>query len=114
MDTYYARHTWRMDIDATTRNSIFANGLVAVHYPHHEDGKLYDVDLKSTDPEKHDARGKRVLKVLNTLASCGGYVLAEYEGEEKVLIGYVTPNAPIKFLEDKLTDQLQAKLVARI
>jgi hypothetical protein len=101
MDTYYARHTWRMDIDAATRQSIFARELVAVHYPHHEDGKLHDQDLRSTDPADHDARGKRVLKGLNILARNGGYILAEYEGQDEVLIGYVAPNTQIEFLEGK-------------
>jgi hypothetical protein len=94
-----------MDIDATTRDSIFANGLVAVHYPHHKDGKLHHEDLKSTDPAEHDARGKRVLKVLNTLASCGGYVLAEYEGQDQVLIGHVPSKTQIEFLEGKWGDR---------
>ena len=87
MNTFYARHTWRMDIDKATRESIFAKGLIAVHYPHHRDGTLRDEDLRSKDPDCHDARGRRALRALNSLASCGGYALAEYHAQDKILIG---------------------------
>ena len=29
MNTFYARHTWRMDVDKATRESIFAEGRIA-------------------------------------------------------------------------------------
>jgi hypothetical protein len=101
MNTFYARHTWRMDVDKTTRDLIFPEGLIAVHYPHYRDGLLHADDLRSTNPEDHNASGRRALKALNSLASGGGYVLAEYYGQDRVLIGYVKPGTEIQFLEGK-------------
>jgi hypothetical protein len=104
MNTFYARHTWRMDVDKATRESIFAKGLIAVHYPHHRDGSLRGEDLRSKNPDDHNASGRRALKAFNSLASCGGYILAEYYAQDKVLIGYVKPETEIQFLEGKWGD----------
>jgi hypothetical protein len=104
MDTYYARHTWRMDVDEATRQSIFEAKQIAVHYPNHSDGVLHDEDIRSKNPGDHDARGRRALNALNGLATTGGYVLAEYHNKNEVLIGCISPGTEILFLEGKWGD----------
>jgi hypothetical protein len=104
MNTYYARHTWRMDVDKATRESIFEGRRIAVHYPKHSDGLLHDKDIRSKNPDDHDSRGRRALNALNSLATAGGYVLAEYHSQDEVLIGYITPGTEILFLEGKWGD----------
>ncbi len=104
MNTFYARHTWRMDISEATRESIFAQGRIAVHHPHHRDGSLRDKDLRSTNPDDHNASGRKALRALNSLAIDGGYVLAEYHAKAEVLIGYVAPGTEIKFFEGQWGD----------
>jgi hypothetical protein len=93
-----------MDVDDNTRQSVFAASQIAVHYPNHSDGVLRAEDIRSKNPADHDARGRRALNALNSLATTGGYVLAEYYKQDEILIGYITPGTEILFLEGKWGD----------
>jgi hypothetical protein len=54
MFTYFARHTWKLDIDEPTRQSLWLERRVAIHHPHTKDGKG-DRDSSSLDP--NDSEG---------------------------------------------------------
>jgi hypothetical protein len=98
MDTYYARHTQELDIDDVTRQRIWADKRIAIHFPRNKDGKLRRKDNRSLDPADYPSRDKGAIRALTNLAKNGGYVCAEYYQQSDCMVGYVRPNSTIELL----------------
>jgi hypothetical protein len=75
MQTYFARHTAAMDIDTATREMLWNDDLIGVHFPHGVTDQLPPEDNRSIDPNDY-RRGKRAIKLLNEMTQDGGYVCA--------------------------------------
>jgi hypothetical protein len=97
MRTFFARHTRKLDIDATTRNLLWEGLKVAVHYPHDKAGPRPQ-DALSLDPADYSGSARRAIRALVHLARDGGYVCAQYFGQENVLVGVVEPATPIELI----------------
>ena len=109
MDTYFGRHTIKIDIDDDTRNKIWERRFLAIHYPDDKNGKFPEEegnlwggrDNVSLDPADYSAKAGGVVKRLNTLAKEGGYVCAHYHGQAECLVGYIEPDTPVEFVEGR-------------
>lgn len=85
MLTYFCRHTADLDIDKATREKVWEQQLIAVHYPDGKDGKLGEEDNRSTSPDDYKKRHQRTaIKTLNKLAQEGGYVWSEHLAHSEV------------------------------
>lgn len=96
METFFSRHTKTLDIDEPTRRMLWEKQLVAVHYPENREGKLLDQDNDSCDAASYTGRAAQVMRNLAKLSNDGGYVCAEYHGQEKCLVGKVEPRTKIR------------------
>jgi len=100
MDTYFARHTSELDIDQNTRNILWENDLIAIHFPQQK-GVLQGSDNRSLDPNDYDFSGRKAINALNRLADQGGYVCAQYHGFDDIKVGRVKEHSSIILLEGK-------------
>jgi hypothetical protein len=98
MLTYFARHTAAMDIDSATREKLWNNDLIGVHFPYGVTDQLPPEDNRSIDPNDY-RRGKRAIKLLNEMTQDGGYVCAEFAGHQGAKIGMVEKGSKIELLE---------------
>jgi hypothetical protein len=100
VETFFIRHTEKLDIDQETRDRLWRERLVAVHYPH--DSKVPGkADSESLDPEDYTGKAKTAIRYINELAKSGGYVCAEYFGHDCVLVGKVSPGSHVQLLRGK-------------
>src|SRR5262245_30140370 len=100
MLTYFARHTSKLDIDRATRQRLWDERLVAVHFPHGKDGKR-DHDCRSLNPDDYTRAARKAMNALVTLARAGGYVCAQYHGQEASLVGAVEAGTAIEIVEGR-------------
>ena len=99
MDTYFIRHSKNLDVSEATRQRLWDERLIAVHYPHYGDGSWSEeADNESLDPADYGSPAKKNVSALQRLASGGGYVCAQYFGRAELLIGTVPPNTTLKLL----------------
>lgn len=98
METFYACHTGKLDVDEHWIERLWGERRIAVHYPELKDGSRDPVrDNDSTDPADHPPGAARnVMKALNLLATNGGYVCAKFRGIEPCLLGKVLPGSDIE------------------
>lgn len=101
MDTFFIRHTDRLDIDQTTRDLLWNNHKIAIHYPDDKAGKLRKEDNKNLSPEDYSGSGRMYMRILAALAAEGGYVCADYYQHPECVLGYVEPGAKIELFEGK-------------
>jgi hypothetical protein len=97
MDTYYIRHTERLDIDDATRMRLWNERRIAIHFPRNRKGKLSkhrdNGSLDPADYRRHE--GREAMRALKTLAKRGGYVCAEYSRHNECVLGYVSPDSQV-------------------
>jgi hypothetical protein len=98
VQTYFVRHTATMDIDAATRERLWDENRIGVHFPHDSTGGVRAEDNRSIDPNDY-RRGKRAIKLLNEMVQYGGYVCAEFSGHSGAKIGLVERGSEIELLE---------------
>lgn len=103
METYFARHTKSLDIDDATRERLWEENLIAVHYPEHvsADPTLPDnASLAEEDYPQRDRsdKARSVIRTLNELAAAGGYVCAEYFPDDQIKVGIIPVGTPIKLI----------------
>jgi len=98
VNTYFARHTYILDVDDATRAHLWNNGLVAIHFPDHLTGGIRDQDNESLDPQDYPPNKARAVRALVRLANEGGYVCAQHEGHDEHLLGRVAPGTQIYLL----------------
>src|SRR5437867_11194646 len=99
MDMYFIRHSSSLDISEATRQRLWDERLIAIHYPEDRNGQwVEEADNESLDPEDYCGHAKQYMSALHRLATEGGYVLAEYYGHSDFLIGTVPPNSGLALL----------------
>lgn len=98
METYFIRHTERLDIDIATRQRLWDDRRIAVHFPHGADGELHGRDNQSLDRADYPSRGRRAMRALLRLAEDGGYVCAEHFQHGGCILGYVKPASKIELI----------------
>lgn len=101
METYYARHTSKLTVDKQTKQIIFDENLIAIHYPAYRDGVIGATDNLSRDPSDYSGKDKEIVQTLDTLARNGGYVCVEYQDQQSTKVGIVLPNSQIRLLEGR-------------
>ena len=101
MNTYFIRHTVKLDIDDETRRDLWQGRRIAIHYPYPKSGKLGPKDASSLNPDDYAASGRRALKALVELAKEGGYVCAQHHPEEKWMVGRVSKGSKIEIFKGK-------------
>ena len=99
MDTYFIRHSSRLDISEATRQRLWDDRLIAIHYPEDGNGEWVEAaDNESLDPADYCGHAKQYMSALHRLATDGGYVLAEYFGHSDFLIGTIPPSSGLALL----------------
>jgi hypothetical protein len=99
MDTYFIRHSSKLDISQATSQRLWDERLIAIHYPNYRDGSWSDTaDNESLDPADYSSHAKKYMSALHRLASGGGYVCAQYFGHSELLVGTVPPNTKLALL----------------
>ncbi len=98
MNTYYIRHTEGLDIDDATRQRLWDDRRIAIHYPDDKNGKLLRHDNRSLDLADYPSAGRRAMRPLIELAKNGGYVCAEYYQQRECILGYVRPASTIELI----------------
>jgi len=99
MNTYFIRHTSKLEIDKATIRKLYEGGIIAIHYPWVSDDLTRDADSESLNPDHYDRSGKSALKTLWKISKNGGYICAEYRNISGALIGYIEPNTPIELFD---------------
>ena len=80
MTTYFSRHTEVLDVDNETRQRLWEEGRIAIHFPTDKRGEQPE-DSSSVDPVDYSGLpGHSAMKALARLAAEGGYVCAQYHG----------------------------------
>jgi hypothetical protein len=101
MKTYFIRHTEKMDVDFETREFLWKNHKIAIHFPYSKSG-LQEEDNNSLDPEDYPTGGhKKAMRALVAIANKGGYVCAQYFPYPEYLIGYIEPNSKIELIKGR-------------
>lgn len=100
MRTYFIRHTGQLDIDDATRRALWDAHKIGIHYPHCYDKArvLRDADNESLKPDDYRGAARSAVKALVALARDGGYVCAQYAGQEQSLVGEVKPGSTIELV----------------
>ncbi len=98
MDTYFIRHTWKLNVSDATREALIAQHRIAIHYPDFADG-FRDEDIRSLNPDEHDRKGHNILRRFLELGRTGGYICAEYHGLQGCLVGIVAPDTPVEIVD---------------
>jgi len=101
METFFARHTVALDIDEKTREKLWEDRRIAIHFPHDKDGKLRGTDNRSLKLSDYPGSAQRPMRALLTLAKYGGYVCTEHHPHQECLLGYVRPNSKIQIFRGK-------------
>jgi len=97
-ETYFARHTETIAIDDATRNRLWAEKRIAIHYPFDISGDTTQ-DSRSIEPKDYPQPARKNIKALRNLAQNGGYVCAQYFGHEECVLGFVEPQSHIELVE---------------
>jgi hypothetical protein len=95
--TFFIRHTLRLDIDKATRDLLWNERRVAIHYPL-DINKDESRDSVSLDPDKYEGRARSAIWYINDLAENGGYVCADYFGHKEVLVGKVPSGSQVEIV----------------
>jgi hypothetical protein len=115
METYFVRHTQKLDIDEKTYNMLLEENLIAIHFPYKSKSPTNEKDdCTSTDPDDYEnSSAKNAMRTLRNLSKEGGYVCAEYRTIKGALIGMIKPHTPIKLLEGTWGTQKERKAVLK-
>ena len=97
MQTYFARHGSKLDIDQSTYRRLWENDIIAIHYPWTKDSS-HESDSESTDPQDYERTAKSALKAMHELAENGGYICAVYDPYLGCKIGFVEPDSEVELL----------------
>ena len=97
-ETYFARHTEAIAIDDATRNRLWVEKRIAIHYPFDLSGDMTQ-DSRSIEPNDYPLPAQKYIRALRNLAQNGGYVCAQYCGHEECILGFVEPQSHIELVE---------------
>jgi hypothetical protein len=102
VDTYFVRHTDRLDIDQPTRDFLWESKKIAIHFPGDKHGLLKpNGDNQSLDPDDYPSSAAKSVRAICRLAENGGYVCAEYASRAECLLGVIDPKTKIKLHKGK-------------
>jgi putative restriction endonuclease len=101
MMTFFARHTYDLDIDRAFRDRLWAERMVAIHFPEDSTGHVGASDNESLNPDDYPQNAALNLRALNELAAEGGYVLAQYHDHTELLLGRVDPGTQVQLLRGR-------------
>ena len=79
--------------------------MIAVHYPHNENGELGENDTESISIDDYTGSAKSAMKALHELARQGGYVFAQYRNHDSYKIGYVPPSTSVELIRGEWGNQ---------
>jgi hypothetical protein len=97
MDTYFIRHTEDMDVDNATRDYLWDNKKIAIHFPWIKNGKVTPTDSTSLNPDDYEkSSDRRAMRATVNLAGTGGYVCAQHVNREEAMLGYIKPSSNIE------------------
>jgi hypothetical protein len=114
MNTFFIRHTHQLSISDETRQKLWDDQLIAIHFPVNCDGSWENNgDNRSLNPADYIGSGKKSMNRLCELARFGGYVCAEYHGKSEILIGKIDPESEISLLEGKWNQGLDRVAVLK-
>lgn len=96
MKTYYARHS-KMAISDDVLATLRARERIAIHYPEARGRPIPAfADSESLNPDDYDKLGaRRALRSMSRLAQEGGYVVAQYQGTDQLVVGRVSAGSSI-------------------
>jgi hypothetical protein len=100
LETYFIRHTNDISVDEKTREKLWKQNRIFIHYPWDKSGNSR-TDSKSTKPDDYKDNAKNVISKFVQLASKGGYVCAHFANQEKWLMGIVPPKSKIQLYRGK-------------
>jgi len=98
MQTYFIRHSSQLNISELTRQKLWDERRIAIHYPKDLDGELQSVDNNSLNFDDYCGVAKSVMKRFQALGREGGYVCAQYYGQSDLLLGTIVPNSKVKLI----------------
>jgi hypothetical protein len=89
--TYFIRHTDKLDVDEATRVELWRQNKIAIHYPQDRNGKIKSEDNASLKLDDYEGKGRSCMKILSELAKNGGYVCAQHHQRDDLVLGIVRP-----------------------
>jgi hypothetical protein len=101
MMTYFIRHTKGIGIENETRERLWQERRIAIHFPYTAKAPAAAEDSTSLDPDDYAGAAKKCLRILLELAKDGGYVCAQHYPKEKWMLGMVRPNSKVELLKGK-------------
>ena len=102
MQSYFARHSPKLDVDDATRRRLWEERWVAIHYPEDRYDMIRERDSESLDPADYPPNVSQYVQLLIEIAGMGGYVLAEhYPHGDEYLVGRVDPGSQIEILRGR-------------
>lgn len=101
MQTFFCRHSSKLDIDNHTFNRLWENDIMAIHYPEAKHGWDQENDCESINPNDYTGSAKKALNALHKISKNGGYVFSVYENQDNYKIGYVEPGTEIEIIKGK-------------
>ncbi len=110
MNTYFVRHTTGIWIDDETRQRLWKERRIAIHFgrrPHTV--KNVTRDSSSIDPDDYTGSGKSCMGKLVELAREGGYVCAQHYPHTEWMVGLVKPRSKIELLKGKWREDCELK-----
>src|SRR5207247_6026751 len=105
MNTYFVRHNTGIWIDDETRQRLWKERRIAIHfgrYPYTT--KKMTRDCSSISPDAYRGSAKSCMRTLVDLAREGGYVCAQHYPHTDWMLGLVRPHSKIQLLKGKWRD----------
>jgi hypothetical protein len=69
MNTYFIRHTRSINISEATRQRLWNERLIAIHYPYDRNGNEQEADNESLDPADYCGKAKQSMGAFCRLAA---------------------------------------------
>ena len=110
MNTYFVRHNKGIWIDDETRQRLWDERRIAIHfgrYPYTT--KKMTRDCSSIDPGDYTGSAKSCMTTLVELAREGGYVCAQHYPHIDWMLGFVRPHSKIELFKGKWRNDCDLK-----
>ncbi len=99
MNTYFIRHTRKLEIDAETAERIWNENYITIHYPKDVRNDISTGDSTSIDPDDYNGKDRSSMRTINNLCKSGGYIFSVYWNKAGGKIGFVNPGSKIELLK---------------
>ena len=99
MNTYFIRHTRKLEIDAETAERIWNENYITIHYPKDVHNDISTGDSTSIDPDDYNGKDRSSMRTINDLCKNGGYIFSVYRDKVGGKIGFVNPGSKIELLK---------------